>query len=305
MRAATFHLSKHLNHMQLIDRTDRCPICLSTAARKPVHRIQRDPDIHMLRCPVCMGCSASHMPTPQCLNEYYGSYYDGKDFGVSFPMPGKFARHILRAIEWRAFPMRIRLLDFGGGDGTLSLSIAQQIVRSDSTRQVHILLVDYQEPVIREEPNINFSHRAPTESFDDEADLVIASAILEHIPEVNTTIRNLFAAIGDKGYFYARTPYAVPFTRILKSLDLTFPAHVHDMGSGFWNRVVETFRFDGRYIVSRPSVVESEFRERFLRTLAAYVLKLPSHVECMLSPAWRKDRFWNLVGGWEVVLQRR
>lgn len=305
MKAATFHQTKHLDPTQLMDRTDQCPICLSITPREVVHRIQRDPDVDMLHCLVCRGCSASHMPTPKYLENYYGSYYQGKDMGVSFPMPEKFARNILNAVQWRAFPREVRLLDFGGGDGTLALTIARHIVRSDPTREVHIVLVDYQKPAVSEEPNISISHCVPTDRFDGHAHLVIASAILEHIPDVNEVLRKLFAVLAHGGYFYARTPYVIPFTRLFKSLDLTFPAHVHDMGSGFWNRVLGVFKLDGRCVASRPSIVESRFREDFIRTLAAHALKFPSRAECMLSPARRMDRFWNLVGGWEIVLKLR
>jgi SAM-dependent methyltransferase len=244
------------------------------------------------------------MPTPECLDDYYGTYYEGKGAGIAFPDPERFARHLLRTMEWRNFGRPARILDFGGGDGTLALAIARRIVAADPSREVSIALVDYQPPAIREEPGVRMTHALPTEPFEGGMDLVVASAILEHVPELHRLIERLFAAIGRGGYFYARTPEVVPFTKIIRSLDLTYPAHVHDLGSGFWNRAVDLFAFDGRYVASRPSLVESLFREQPLRTLAAYTLKAPSHLEGRLSPAGRKDRFWNLVGGWEVVLRR-
>jgi hypothetical protein len=35
----------------------------------------------------------------------------------------------------------------------------------------------------------------------------------------------------------------------------------------------------------------------------AWTLKVPALIEGWLSPPSRKDRFWNLVGGWEIVLR--
>ena len=44
---------------------------------------------------------------------------------------------------------------------------------------------------------------------------------------------------------YARTPFVLPLARIVPSIDITYPGHVHDMGSVFWGRFIETFGMKG------------------------------------------------------------
>jgi len=91
--------------------------------------------------------------------------------------------------------------------------------------------------------------------------------------------------------------------RVIKGLDFTYPFHVHDMGPSFWNRISETFQLDARIVVSRPSPVETSIKQASARTVAAHLLKVPGYLESLLSPAGRKDRWWTLVGGWELLLQ--
>lgn len=120
---------------------------------------------------------------------------------------------------------------------------------------------------------------------------------------MNSVIVKLFPFVSAGCYFYARTAYAVPLTRILNGLDLTYPAHVHDMGCSFWDRVTDVFAFDARYVARRPSIVESRLRDNPMRAIMANLVKMPARLEGPLSAAGRKDRLWTFVGGWDVVLQ--
>lgn len=83
-----------------------------------------------------------------------------------------------------------------------------------------------------------------------------------------------------------------------------YPGHVHDLGSSFWNRAADTFRFKARYHISGPSIVATTLKTDPIRTLAAYAMKFPAQIEAALLTSGRKDRLWNLVGGWEVLLER-
>jgi hypothetical protein len=132
--------------------------------------------------------------------------------------------------------------------------------------------------------------------------VILASAILEHIPDAHATIRKLVGMAGPGAFMYARTPYVVPLARLVPMLDTTYPAHVHDMGSGFWNRFAATFDLHARLLLSRPSLVETTLRDNPVRTMLAQALKFPALAELWLSGQTRVPR-WKLVGGWEVVLQ--
>jgi hypothetical protein len=87
-------------------------------------------------------------------------------------------------------------------------------------------------------------------------------------------------------------------------LDFTFPGHVHDLGPRFWDRVLETFSLDGTILRSEPSPVETTLSKHFFRTIAAATLKFPARLErCMQSTRFPRRRWWQLVGGWEILFR--
>ncbi len=307
MRVTRAHETYHLSETELIDSTQSCPICTSTVQRRAAFQIQSEPDVFLLKCEGCKGYSASRMPTTEYLESLYERYYNNKERGVTFSGDVRFAKHILRLIPRGGLDNLVRVCDFGSGDGSLGMAIAESLISENLSRNVELLLVDPSCPAnlsSRSSKHIAMRRVATFAEIDGQYDLVLASAVLEHIPNLNQILQRLFAAIARGGCFYARTPFMVPLKLIIPNLDLTFPNHVHDLGSSFWNRAADTFGFEARYLYSGPSVVGTTWKTDPLRTLAAYALKLPSQIEGALSRSGRKDRIWNLVGGWEVLLQR-
>jgi hypothetical protein len=81
-------------------------------------------------------------------------------------------------------------------------------------------------------------------------------------------------------------------------VDFTYPAHVHDLGPAFWNRILSYLPVDRTEFEIRaagPSPVETAFRAAPLRTAAGYALKAPGYVLGSRYP---------FVGGWEVFIRR-
>lgn len=296
-------LRRHVRATELLDRTRACPVCLATATRQPVFRLQENPDVYMLACPVCRACSASHMPSPVVLADYYAHYYDDREHAVTFSGATRFARHVLKIIPGDAFGSSVSILDYGGGDGSLAKAIAERLIAVHRIQSADIHVIDVVRHEYAGDDRIKMRHGSPSEPIVRRYDLVLASAILEHVPDLHPLLKTLYASIAQNGFFYARTPYVIPLTRLFPGLDLTYPAHVHDMGSDFWNRFSDTFQWCTRVVASRPSVVAGNLVADPLRTLAAAVLKAPAHVENWLSPSSRAPRLWHLVGGWEILLQ--
>jgi SAM-dependent methyltransferase len=133
-------------------------------------------------------------------------------------------------------------------------------------------------------------------------DLVLASAVLEHIPGARHELRRLLAALRPGGVLYARTPAVAPLLKWLQALhvscDFTFPAHVHDLGPSFWSRILSHLELPAtEYRIRRsgPSPVETSLRRNPGRTVAAWLLKAPGRVLAGRYP---------FCGGWEVFVER-
>lgn len=303
MTGTPYHAAWQLEADQLLSAGDRCPICGSVAPRQPAGVIQREPLVHLLACGDCGGCSASHMPTPEILAEYYRCYFRADGPKITLTDANAFADHVLRLVRLNG-ASSIRILDFGGGDGTLGLMIARRLLHEEPARQIVFTLVDFQTPAAGiSDERLVVTHARTLEEVCGEFDLVLASAVLEHIPELERVIRRLLEQLGPGGWFYARTPYLAPLKRCLPGLDITFPGHVHDLGAPFWNRIGQTFRVPLRIVASRPSLIETSLRRQPARTAAAWLMKFPARVELAFSREPRTP-WWRFVGGWEVVLQK-
>jgi SAM-dependent methyltransferase len=303
-KATPYHAARHLTATQLIAARERCPVCGSGIPRHQAGVIQREPDVYLLHCPDCRACSASHMPSPAVLDEYYRNYFGAAGPKTTMPRVPQFVRNLLRSVASDALPTHVRLLDFGGGDGTLGLAIARKLLAARPEQTVEFSLVDYQTPVAgHADARLGIAHHRSLDEVDTRFDLVLASAVLEHIPDLRRVLPALLRLLAPGGWFYARTPWIAPFKRWFPGLDITYPGHVHDLGAAFWNRVPQTYRLPLQVVASRPSLVETSWRQAPVRTLAAWGLKLPAWVELALVPSPHTP-LWRFVGGWEVILRR-
>ncbi|MBU8977199.1 methyltransferase domain-containing protein [Lysobacter sp. FW306-1B-D06B] len=304
MRAAAYHCSAHMDEADLEATRPDCPIC-GSRNRRSVLPLQESPDVALMHCLDCEATSASRMPRPDVLDRYYAGYYDNGEEGVTFDRPTRFARHVYRhggphlgALEGRA----LRMVDFGGGDGTHSALIARELLAHGAS-SVRIELVDHSPSTADPgDARIQFERVADVERIaPGMADIVLASAVLEHIPEPRPVLLHLLSAMKPGGIFYARTPHVVPLMKLARtlgtSLDFTYPGHVHDMGARFWDGALDRLGMahDYRILRSAPSIVETTIDRHFARTVLAYALKWPGR----LFP-----HHYGLVGGWEVFLRR-
>jgi SAM-dependent methyltransferase len=294
-----------VSESQLDPAHDRCPIC-DSGRRASLVRVLRVPDVWLLYCHECHACSASRMPTAQALAEIYSSFWSkatARDEQVIFDHPERLARHLSRALVRRLAGETIRILDFGGGDGTMSVMLGEDLLAAGSCGQVQITVVDVSGHARESTGRVSIEHRRGLDEVRDlSQDFVMASAVLEHVPSPAVIIRKLLGSLRPGGIFYARTPFmrpllrALPFPSISNQL-FPYPMHLHDMGPDFWKTSLRVLGMGPGFeiVISRPTMSEGTFDKHFLRTLAARALKAP----------WRLlgDRY-GLVGGWEVFIRR-
>ncbi len=245
------------------------------------------------------------MPTEARLARYYASYYEGTEGAhVTVATPQVAAAHIARLVAPAVRGEHVRLLDFGGGDGALSVGVAAALRAQRGALRAQIDVVDHAAVELsRDAPLLTVRGHARLGDLPVDAcyDVVVASAILEHLPEPRSALLGLVGRLRAGGRMYVRTPWMVPLMRAFAlfglTVDFTYPGHVHDLGGRFWARA---HRLPGmpagmRVTHSATSFVETSFRQAPLRTLAAHVLKLPSRLIGVR---------WPWVGGWEAVLTR-
>jgi hypothetical protein len=289
----------HLSESELRPEESACPVCAYAGNRPRVIELQRDPPVYLLACR-CGCMSASRMPQPDVLSGYYRLYYAATGGSATFDGSDRFARHLLRVLG-DAPKSDLRILDFGGGvDATLSRSLARRFTGM-GTRRVEIALVDYNASCKRDWGAVTVDCHRSLEEAGDGFDLVIASAIVEHIPYPRNTILGLLNSLGAHGRAYFRTPNVASIVQLASYLgvhiDFTYPAHLHDMGQAFWENLPVALGLNGEFslIRSRPSIAETEFRVHPSRTVIAHALKLP----------WLllRNRY-TMVGGWEAVIAR-
>lgn len=299
MRSTLYHESRHLTDDELEPGDDTCPLCGATGPRRVIVPIQRDPHVALLACDVCGASSASRMPTEAALTAYYDAYYDPGEAHVTVDGVSRFGAHIAAL----AGPGRgtYRILDFGGGDGSIAIDVARRCIRGDVTN-ADVIVVDFHEPA----PSTPPVHVRSVRELDDAPgafDLVIASAIIEHLPAAGAILSALIARLAPGGTFYARTPWMAPLARLTGRVDLSFPGHVHDLGAPFWDRAIERMPVDLDVVASRPSIVENALSEHPARALIAHTLKAPAFAQRRLGlQRWMPT--WPLVGGWEVAWRR-
>jgi 2-polyprenyl-3-methyl-5-hydroxy-6-metoxy-1,4-benzoquinol methylase len=302
MDVSAFHRSAHIDEDGLLEADDACPLC-GSRDRRPLFDVQADPTVTLLACDGCGGSSVSRMPTAATRDGYYAGYYDDNEVGVTADDPTRLARRIAEYAFGPGAPepseaATVRILDFGGGNGAVSHAVAD--LAPQAIRHVDVTVVDYNpDQLLASSGRIAMQAVAdlPRPAAVERFDVVIAGAVLEHLPDPMATLNTLIALLAPRGLLYIRTPYVAPLiARIRKvgiEIDFTFPAHLHDLGQPFWESLASRLPAAATLTVigSRPSPVETGRRQP-ARTVAAAAMKAP----------WRVlGRRWPYVGGWEIA----
>jgi SAM-dependent methyltransferase len=299
LKWATYEPARHLSESETYPAVSECPICGYTGPRQSRAPIQKQPRVDLLLCGRCSGLSASQMPTQGVLDRMYASYYAERDQErVIFQNPSRLARHIISMIDIGSDRGEIRIIDFGGGDGAVSLRIGQSMAAA-THRTVRVEVVDYVTEMPRRSGDVEVAFVRDLIHVHSSCDLIVASAVFEHVPGLGAILPALAQKLKPGGYLYARTAYNLPLMLVF-GLHMPYPAHVHDLGDAFWGNLPNWFPLPVKLVYSRPGMVEADLRQDFLRAAASWCLKLPAQIECL----WTRHPIFKFYGGWEVLLQR-
>ena len=294
---------RHLSEDQLLPETG-CPFCGSRSEREKVTVLQEAPDVFSLKCGSCHALSASRMPTQETLDAFYAQYYTHLDAGVTIDAPKTFAKYIFTLCRQLHGKRQLRILDYGGGNGTMAYLLAQQFTRAGA-ESVHILVIESHLRVpVETQPSVSIRIDDSIPEGGSPYDVVIASNVLDHIPEAGSVLRRLLEHMAPGGLLYARATYFEGLVRLAAlfhaKLDLIYPEHVHDLGQFFWNglfrHVFPDLAGNFSLLRSQPSKVETLFRVNPVRTLLAHMLKFPHRI---------LGSCYTPVGGWEVLIHKK
>lgn len=280
-----------------------CPICLDPGeSRKAVLTLQDNPRVDLLQCFVCGGRSASRLPLDTFLKDLYDPTRYQSDLLGSPQATLRCAKQIVRHLH--DFKSRsLRILDYDGSDGTLSSMLNRLMSDLSFTGTREFVVVDlHARPAA---PPLRFIDLKAFWSMQENFDVVLASAVIEHLPNLRQVVERLLQLRATSSVFYARTPCDAPLQRLFPGYRVRWPRHLHDLGPEFWSRFTSTFHCSGHLVHSAPSVIESDFMQHPVRSMAAFAMKLPGHFETrfvqpLLSYTIPK---WDLVGGWEVIIR--
>lgn len=299
------HRSLHMDESKLEQRCDlTCPFCGSTN-RQQVYTLQENPMVLLMSCNACHAVSASRMPTDEALEDYYSRYYNFSSSRVptgqiTFDGPHRLAKNLSNMYCRYQGDAPVLILDFGGGDGTISHLTAMKLVER-GVKRVNIKIVEYNKHIVRtQDSRIVIDRVSSLADISSPFGFVIASAVIEHYPRPRSLLRDLLQYMEKGGIFYARTPYMLPMMKLMQGIgmkvDFTYPAHLHDLGQAFWEDYFTKELYGNFQILkSRPSIVETTLRKHPLRTIAALLFKTPWYL---------LGKSYKYVGGWEVFVRK-
>lgn len=280
----------------------QCPFCCSIDIAW-IGTIQQSPQINAIKCNNCKIGFADRQPSGEYLMDYYKEYYEYSNKGTTIESK-RLSKHIIRQIGKLPYSENYSILDYGGGDGSVSLILGEFLIDKGLAGKISIVNVDlfhkFNNTRSRE---ITVEHLQSLDELtsDRRFDLVIASAIFEHVKEPRKVSFQLLGLLNPLGKIYFRTPYIFPFFRTLKNfgigIDIQYPGHLFDMGNLFWSSFLSNLNLNNDFQLekSHTSLVETQFKDEPIKATLSFLLKLPSTII--------KNRY-HFVGGWEVIILR-
>jgi hypothetical protein len=240
------------------------------------------------------------MPKPEVLEDYYCRYYDKTEETATFDGSDRFGAHLYGMLQ-SSQRSAMRILDFGGGvDAMLSRSVAREFIGRGAER-IEIALVDRSASCPRDWGAITVDCYQELQAEVQEFDIVVASAVIEHIPSPRSVLMTLLNSLRAGGGIYFRTPAVSSLIRLISRfgmhMDFQYPEHVHDMGQAFWEGLIASLGMTDSFsmVKSQPSIVQEDFRTHPLRAALAHAMKSPWY--------FFRSRY-TMVGGWEAVIVR-
>ena len=284
-----------------------CNFCRSNLNNKrKVYNAQKLPIVNYYFCNECYVCFSNRQPKDTALEKIYSPVNYTSTLTSSDDLTVKLAKRIAKQISiTKNILKEIKVLDFGGGNGNLSKKISSELLKLGYESKCTVIDIHNS---IQKDDNIEFVNAKEINKIKNKFDLVLASAVLEHLKAPKAILDKLIQLTGKKGFFYARTPWEEPLAKFIPNYKLRWPRHLFDMGGDFWNKYLSGYNKNKINIIwFRPSIIETSIYNIF-KFLASFVLKSIAVIELFLRNLFPKKNqskipYFKLVGGWEVLIQ--
>lgn len=280
-----------------------CPFCDGIKSAGTGTYAQAEPPVEYLKCDSCFAYFTDRVPTARYLEKFYHhDVYEGT-ISKSDALAGRLAKSILSGTvltELVGTSSELNVMDFGGGSGRLGLAVKHRLGRPDT----RVTLVDLYEP----SGDYGIDFLTPEElrsSRDSSFDLIVLSAVIEHLAHPGTVIADLYKRVRSGGFLYFRAPSLFPLGRVRPGL-LRWPEHLSDLPPRFWHELPNLLGWKVEIVKSRPSQTSDRFRDSFLAALLSNFMKLPGHLESSISALthWKYRPSYQCAGGWDVVYRK-
>ena len=141
------------------------------------------------------------------------------------------------------------------------------------------LVVDIYDSLSNKE--LAFEHVDSFQENKEKFDLVLASAVLEHLPNFISVKERLISKVNLNGYFYCRTPWEFEVSKILKFYKVKWPRHLYDIGGDYWS-IYFRKKNNFRIVLNETSNTEIS-KKNILNYIIAQLLKLISRTKSNFS----------------------
>lgn len=284
------------NKYDLTFNLDACPSC-SHNVQDNYLILQNNPLVKMIKCEKCKLSYANKMPSQSFLNKLYKPSIYKANLTSNKKNTHFLAKKIFNKIKLKKD--KIKILDFGGGNGSLSIELISLLEKINILADS--LIVDVYNSC--NSKNISFEHVNEFKNNQQKYDVILASAVLEHLPNFVKTTDNLLGKINDGGYFYCRTPWEYEISKIVRFYKIKWPRHLYDIGGDYW---VNFFKKKKGFevILNETSNSEISANNVFKYSIAKF-LKSISHIENFLFRG--RDIYqpkWPYVGGWDIIVKK-
>ena len=206
-----------------------CPCCNCSNQNNYVV-LQNTPEVRMVKCGKCKLAYANKFPKESYLEQLYNPKIYQSNLTSDIKITSRLAKKIFKIFNFNK--KNISILDYGGGNGNLSYMLLNLFKKKNI--KANILIVDIYNSCTHQD--IRFEHVQDFKKNNEKFDIILASAVLEHLPNFTSITSALLDRVRTYGFFYCRTPWEFEISKIFKFYKIKWPRHLYDIGGDYWFR---------------------------------------------------------------------